>query len=604
MVLAGAARCCGVIGNVASLDAAASGRMSWGELLQLEWRAPAWALIALMPVLFNGLAGWRQQQWNRYAEPHLQPWALRQRVTSPQSVWRIGAVWSFWILLACALAGPRLPLEIRDNQHQTRHDMDIMIVLDVSASMAATDVAPNRLTRAKLKLQDLLGRLHGERLGLIVYAGEAGLLLPLTRDRQAFEQSLPLASDALFETRGSHLGAALALARDHLRDTKRSRAVLLISDIEASSLSGTAGSTAMQAARLLKTAGIPMYVLAMASDAGGAIPLAEGGMLQQDGIPIISRPDLASFQALVNLSGGYITPVSDSDSDLNALYERGLLTLPASAGGLDKTRTWRELFSYPLALALTLLLATYLRWPRRGVMAAAILATSGTTQADDAAWRAAHQAYVQKQYLVAQQSYRVLEGFHARMGEGAAAYRRKDYVYANRQFTQALLQAAHTSERADALFNLADSFFYAGNLLAAADAFEGVLHYRPDDAHAQENLARVRGKLRLQLSGVPSQGIPGRKGNGLGPNVNNAESPRSMAPVRDEIPLLQNANVADAADAKGLHAQVQKPPSALQADRRAALKKLDLLDDKRVQTFKQMLKQDATREPPSDMLPW
>lgn len=579
--------------------------MSWSELLQLEWRAPAWTLIALMPILFNVVASWRQQQWSRYAEPHLQPWALRQRATLPQSVWRISGAWGFWILLACALAGPRLPLETLDNKHQTRHDMDIMMVLDVSASMGATDIAPNRLARAKLKLQDLAARLHGERVGLIVYAGEAGLLLPLTRDMQAFDTSLALTNETLLEARGSYLAAALELARSHLRDTKRSRAVLLISDAEASSLSGTAGNAAIQAARGLKTAGIPLYVMAVASDAGGAIPLAEGGTLQQDGAQVISRPDLASFQALVNMSGGRVTQVSDGDSDLNAVYDRGLLTLPASAGGVDKIRIWRELFSYPLALALVVLLANHLRWSRRGVIAVTALAASGAAQADDTAWREAHQAYVQKQYLVAQQNYRTLEGFHARMGEGASAYRRKDYIYANRQFTQALLQAAQTSERADALFNLGNSYFYAGNLLAAADAFEGVLHYRPNDDRAQENLARVRGKLVLQKNLMPSQeGIPGRKGSGLGQSVNNAASPRSMAPEKDEIQPLESANVADAADAKALHAPGQKTSNALNADRRAALKKLDLLDDKRVQTFKQMLKQDATREPPPDMLPW
>ena len=109
----------------------------------------------------------------------------------------------------------------------------------------------------------------------------------------------------------------------------------------------------------------------------------------------------------------------------------------------------------------------------------------------------------------------------------------------------------------------------------------------------------------LQKNLMPSkERIPGRKGSGLGQSVNNADSPRSMAPEKDEIQPLESANVADAADAKGLHAPGQKISNALNADRRAALKKLDLLDDKRVQTFKQMLKQDATREPPPDMLPW
>ena len=583
--------------------------MSLAELLQLEWRAPAWALIALIPALFTLLAHRRKQQWTSYAESHLQPWALRHGAVLRQNPWKLAGLWGFWLLLACALAGPRLPLETlleaAPGARQTRHDMDLMIVLDVSPSMAAVDVAPNRIARAKLKLQDLTARLHGERIGLIAFSGDAGLLLPLTRDTQTFTASLELANEKLFEQRGSHLAAALDLARRNLSDSKRSRAVLLLSDAEAGSLSGAAGNAAIQAVQALKTAGIPVYVLALASDAGAASPLAEGGTLQQDGATVLSRLDLAGYQALIGISGGSVEQVSDGDGDLNALYNRGILTLPSSKGGLDKTRTWRELFSYPLALALLLLLLNHLHWPRRGVIAAAALAASSGAQADDSTWREAHQAYAQKQYLVAQQLYRKLSGFEARMGEGAAAYRRKDYAYANRQFTQALLQASQAKQRADALFNLGNSYFYAGNPVAAADAFEGVLHYRPDDQSAKENLGRARGKLVLRNNMTPQQdGIPGRKGRGLGEGEATADSPLGMEPDKDEIRPMVNPNSTDAEAAKRLGQSAKATQSELEANRRAALKKLDLLNDKRAETFRQVLKQDAKREPPAGMPPW
>ena len=85
--------------------------MSLAEFLQLEWRAPAWGLIALMPLLFALLTRWRKQQWNRYAEPHLQPWALRHGAARQQNAWTLAGQWGFWLLLACALAGPRLALD-------------------------------------------------------------------------------------------------------------------------------------------------------------------------------------------------------------------------------------------------------------------------------------------------------------------------------------------------------------------------------------------------------------------------------------------------------------------------------------------------------------
>lgn len=578
--------------------------MNWSEWQQLEWRAPAWMLLALMPLLFNALANWRRQQWTRYAEPHLQAWALRQGVARQQGLLRVAATWAFWALLACALAGPRLPLDTLENKTQTRHDMDLMVVLDVSASMAATDIAPTRLARAKLKLQDLLTRLRGERVGLIVYAGEAGLLLPLTRDMAAFEQSLALADGGLFAARGSHLAAALEVARFHLKNTERSRAILLMTDSEASSLSGAAGEAVIAATRALNKAHIPIYLLSIASDEGGMLPTTGDNPLQQE-MQIVSRPDLASYRALVVPGGGRVVQVSDDDRDLDALYTQEILNIPSSKGQTDKTRRWRELFVYPLALALLLLLIHHLRWSRRGMIAAVALAGSSGVQADDAQWREAYAAYGQKQYLLAQQHYRGLSGYAARMGEGAAAYRRKDYLYASRQFTQALVQAQNLSERADALFNLGNSYFYTGNLRAAAEAFSGVLRYRADDARAAENLARVRNKLMMRNAMTPQQdGIPGRKGRGLGQSVNNADSPRGMEAEKDEMRLLRSLDAPDAAEAKASGLIARKTFSEVNADRRAALKKLELLSDKRGQAVKQMLKQDAIHETPGEMPPW
>jgi Ca-activated chloride channel family protein len=578
--------------------------MNIAELLHLEWRAPLWWWIALTPLIFSLLAAWRKPTWNRYADLHLQPWAVQQSV--PMQHGKLGtiATWLFWLLLACALAGPRLPLDTPDAR-QTRHDMDVLVVLDVSPSMAAVDIAPNRLARAKLKLQDLIASMHGERIGLVVYSGEAGLLLPLTRDTQAFTDTLALANESLFEDKGSQLAAALNLARHTFADTGRSRAVLLLTDAEASSLSGDAGIATVNAARALKTAGIPLSVLMLASDAGAPIPLADGGTLMQDGATVISRPDVAGYQTLAEMTGGNSARVSDDKHDLTALYDHGILTLASSKDVRDKARAWREFFPYPLALGLMLLLASQLRFTRRSVLLVATLAASGAAQADDGAWRDAYQAYQRGQYLLAQQAYHQVTGFSARMGEGAAAYRRKDYTYATQQFTLALLQARSTNQRADALFNLGDSYFYAGNPIAAADAFDGVLRYRPNDQRAKENLGRARGKLMLRNNQlVQKDGIHGRRGRGLGDGEADTESPLGMAPDKDEKRPLVNLNGFDAADARRLGSDTQATQSDLDAARRAALKKLDLLKDQRAETFKQVLKQDATRNPPPGMPPW
>jgi Ca-activated chloride channel family protein len=194
-----------------------------------------------------------------------------------------------------------------------------------------------------------------------------------------------------------------------------------MSDSETSSLSGAAGEAVVQATRALNKARIPVYLWAIASDGGGAVVDAQENPLQQN-LQTMSSPDLASYRALIAPGGGRVVQVSNDDRDLRTLYTQGILNMPASKGQADKTRSWRELFAYPLALALLLLLLNHLRLSKRSVIAVAALAGSAGAQADDALWREAYAAYSHKQYLLAQQHYRGLIGYQARMGEGAAAY--------------------------------------------------------------------------------------------------------------------------------------------------------------------------------------
>lgn len=588
--------------------------LSWAELSQIEWRAPLAWLVLLLPLITHFIARSRQPAWQAYAEPHLQAWAVQTPAIMP-SLPR-NRLWNalFYVLLACALAGPRLPINTQSGT-RAQHDIDIMVVLDVSASMAATDVPPNRLQRAKLKLQDLIARLHGERLGLIVYAGEAGLLAPLSHDLAAFQDLANLADETLFDEAGSNLAAALGIAlksfaRAETADStnappaKRARAVLLLSDAEASSLSGAAGPAAISAARALGAAHIPLYVLALNSESGAAIPLKDGGQVFQQGATVMSVADLPGYRSLTALSGGALAVVQNDDGDWNQLYDRGLLGVRATRDASDPSLAWRELFAYPLAAALLLLLLRGLSINRGTTLLAAALASSGA-RADDAQWRAAYQAYGHAQYLSAQQQYAELSGFEARMGEGAAAYKRHDYNYAREQFTRALLRAGTPQQSADALFNLGNSYFFGGNLIAAADAFSEVLRLRPQDGRARKNLTYTQAQLARRAAGVrQAEGIPGRRGRGVGDAPFDAESPLGMAPDKDEKRPLLALQAPDATEARRLGNTANVTVGKQEAHQRAALKQLDLLKDQRLAVSKQLLKQDAERAPPADMPPW
>lgn len=597
-----------------------------GELTQLDWRNPWWLMLALQPLLMATLLHWRRGRVLHYAEAHLLPWAVRGAFGVPSNGRRVANMLA-WLLLACAAAGPRLPLLITPEQRTAtlHHELNVMVVLDVSPSMLAQDVSPQRLQRARLKLLDLLPRLHGERLGLIVFSGSAGLLLPLTRDMDAVRADLPLAQPGLLDTPGSNIAAALKLAQQTLlaQSPGKRGAVLLLTDGDANALSGTAGAAALEAARSLQRVDLPLYVLGVGTPAGATVPLPDGGVVEQDGSAVTSRLDENGFATLARLGGGAYQTVQDGDADWEALYDRGILSLPGNPHPVDPAQIWRELYAWCLLPAWLLLL--YLHFPLRwrairpevaGWLLVGMVAWGGVVpnaraaEADNA--QAAYAAYRSGNYVEAQALYGRMQGYPASMGAGAAAYRRRDYVAAIGQFTSAMLSAQNAPMRADALYNLGNSYFAAGNFRAAADAYQGVLSSRPRDANARANLALAAGRLSaVSKRATNSAGILGRRGSQVGGDLNQAIGDRPVTIVESDkktSPEIDSSDQQPEAHRAALNSHIAASSSVPESGQaaRVALKKLELTTNKNAAIQKQLLQLDARHDDQDYgvMLPW
>jgi len=607
--------------------------ISLEELSQVDWRSPWWGLLALQPFVMALLLKLRRIRVLHYAEAHLLPWAMRGNFGLKQHKWGKAANLMVWILLACAAAGPRVPLAIGNGQQKQDvrlHEMDIMVVMDVSPSMQARDVSPQRLQRAKLELQNWILRLQGERIGLIAFSGNAGLIMSLSRDYAAFNYFLQLADSTLFEKPGSAIATAVDLARQKLSIQRKpsSRAVLLLTDGETSSLSGPSGAAVWEAAKRLKSAGIPLYILGVGTQAGAPIPLADGGFIEQDGTQVVSRLDQAGFTELAKLANGKFALLEDGDGDWKTLYDNGLLTQPGSHPPADNVHLWRTL--YPWFLFPALLLYLVLNFPIRSknvkLATAALLFLTVSSLSDfslsaayaaESDWQNAYKAYHNRQYNQAQTLYGSLQGYSARMGEGAAAYRRKDYQYAVKQFSVALLEAKNARQRSGALFNLGNSYYLAGNYRASADAYLGVLRYFPGHRNAGTNHALAAAKLANQNKlDKFSAGILGRRGQQTGGDLGEDIDDRSVSmepSAKEKGHILQPADSQVAGEEARL-AQSGKQSSGGQAytqtdsDRlyRAALKKLELVADKPAALHKELVKFEAKNqdEVPGDMPPW
>ena len=626
--------------------------MSWAGMLQMEWTQPWWGLLALQPVLVALLLRLRRNQVLHYADAHLLAWVVRGNLGMTQTTGRTLMNLFAWLLLACALAGPRLPLTAEQGQPATpQHEMDVMVLLDVSPSMQAQDISPQRLQRAKLELLDLLPRLHGERLGLIAYSGSAAQIMPLSRDYAAMKYYLQIAEPELFDKPGTAIASALALAlRKFPPEQHGSRAILLLSDAETSALSGPAGAALWEMADKLRAADIRLYILGVGTAAGATIPQANGMPLVDEGADVISRMDPDGFQSLANRTGGRFIQVADGHGDWQALYHNGILTLPGGKQPVENVQSWQQQYRYFLLPALLLFWVIYFPLKFNRAQPAALLAAillgmlTGTgmqdAQADEVE---AYAAYRNQQLAQAQALYAAVEGYAARMGEGAAAYRRKDYPYAIRQFSAALLASRDQQQRQQALYNLGNSYFLAGAYRAAADAFLGVMKYapaklaenlsaQPDNTpgltstldkgaelyrNARANLALSAGKLaELGKAAKNTQGIPGRRGRETGGKLGDDASKQPL--ILDETEEKKDGkpaagNKLSAEDKASLIQGVQRGNGSIvvQVDEtenayRAALKKLELARDDPLALHKALVKLEAAREyvPQMDMAPW
>jgi len=205
------------------------------------------------------------------------------------------------LLLFAALARPRWGTEKKKTEPT---GIDIMIALDVSKSMLARDVTPNRLERVKLGITNLLDRVSGDRLGLIAFSGTAFLQCPLTLDHQAFAKTLNDLEIGIIKTHGTNLASPIEEASRSFSKDDRDRFLILLSDGE--DLEGEGLKRAKEA----KEQGIRIYTIGIGSPEGARIPMdpigqpARNFLKDPQGKTVVSQMDKRSLQDISKATGG------------------------------------------------------------------------------------------------------------------------------------------------------------------------------------------------------------------------------------------------------------------------------------------------------------
>lgn len=427
-----------------------------------------------------------------------------RRFASKQNLARLyrGAAWgrTRYLLLACcfvllilALAQPRFGFEWVERTHTGR---DIYVVLDVSHSMLATDITPNRLQRAKRKLADLLTLLSGDRISLIAFAGAAFVQCPLTVDYAAARLFLDHLRPELIPVRGTAIGAALQLA---LRSVAKSSnpegsAIILITDGE------DQGTDPLAAARQAKDAGVRIFTIGIGAAEGAPIPAADGGFVKDtQGNLVLTRLDEKTLQEIALLSGGvYVRSVS-GDFDLQQIYQRGIQgSIDTQEQGSRKKKVWHEHF-HLLLLAAWLLLLTELLLARQRLPLLLLLLGMFP---DIGKAQGGHELFAQKKYQEAAQKFLDQEisnpdDLEAVYNRAVSQYYAGDYQRAAQGFAKAA-QSPDPQLANKARFNLGNAQVAQQRLEAAQQAYEEVLQNDPQNQKAAENLAWVKEQLKKQ----------------------------------------------------------------------------------------------------------
>ena len=280
------------------------------------------------------------------------------------------------LALACAVAGLARPINGFKEAGGLSTGRNLLIALDISRSMETEDVKPSRLEEARAAAFELIDALKADKIGLIVFSGDADLVVPLTYDHTALRDALEQVNRSWAGTGGTNFGLVLKRA---MQDFKRSapdgtNALVLLSDGE-----DTVGSS-MDVAEEARKNNLLVITVGVGTAAGGPIPdpKGENGLWQdENGKHVISKLDADALRKFSEATGGDFA-VLDSNTDLTAFTQKAVRKIDKHEENVSTNKVPNDLFPWFAWAALALLvaaivIATEWRLPKRGGAAAVVL---------------------------------------------------------------------------------------------------------------------------------------------------------------------------------------------------------------------------------------
>ncbi len=304
-------------------------------------------IIPIMVLLFLMVQVWKKSKQREFAHSKLLKKLApeRSRFKATLKLITLLAGFSFLVL---ALVNPKIGTKLETVK---REGVDIVFAVDVSKSMLAEDIAPNRLEKAKRLVSEIINQLASDRIGIIAYAGQAFPQLPITTDYGAAKMFLQSMNTEMLSSQGTAINSAIDLAATYYDDAEQTNRVLfIISDGEDHS----EGSTAEAVSRAVQN-GIQIYTIGVGKAKGAPIPIKRNGVVESlkknsEGEVVISRLNEPVLAQIANTGNGEYINGSFTEDAVSFIKEE-LAKMDKKEFEAKQFAEYKDQFQWFLAIA-------------------------------------------------------------------------------------------------------------------------------------------------------------------------------------------------------------------------------------------------------------
>jgi tetratricopeptide (TPR) repeat protein len=464
------------------------------------------AAIPLLLILYFFVLNWKKRTIKKIGDENLVKEMIKNY--SPQRfALKFVLILVAFTLGVFALANLRTPKAV---EQVNRNGIDIMIALDVSKSMLAQDIKPNRLERAKQALSKLIDKLGNDRVGIVVFAGRAYLQMPLTGDHGAAKMYLASASTEIVPTQGTVISDALKMCQTSFNaKEKKYKAIVLVSDGE------DHDEDALKIAEQMAEDGIVINTVGIGSSQGSTIIDELTNQEKQDanGNTVITRLNEEELIQIAQKGNGTYQLFTNTD-DLVSKLDAELAGMDQRTVTEDSLVNYKNFFPYFLMLALILLVIELFISERKRLgiiklnaaersglvslflIVFCLLPVASMAQNEKALIKKGNEAYEKMEYDNAITNYQQATGKNpanpiAQYNLGNALYKNKKTDEAVQAYENALSNSTSNTDKAKTFYNKGVVLQNNKKLPECIEAYKNALKLDPQDEDARQNLQKA-----------------------------------------------------------------------------------------------------------------